>query len=427
MKLPGHFKILLSASLVLSLCLPAAVSGAAIHLESDTLLRVFERDSPTEEDAAVAPLYEYLRADFGELDSRGLSFHLYGWGRADLGDGEFYAYDSAGELLYGYIEYLGPAANFGLRLGRQYVFEGVADEAIDGLRLDGDLTPYFSVSAYGGQPVALDSENGRSGDSIWGGRLAHHLGTHYNVGLSYKSVDNDDEQAEESLGVDLSLALPMGIDLYGYSSRNLDTEGWGEHFYQLAIPVMDFHLRPYLEVFEYDHYFTEGANSAQPFRFLAGTEEQLRVYGGDLLWFGAEDWDLGAKVKFYDYDLRGDSSRYYAGTATWRGEDLPEFGGEFGFMEGDDKANDYLLTRAYFYWDRPPQVLSSGFVTGDIVYVFYDEEIYGEDASLFLSLGAGSRFLSDALEIRVSGDYSADPYLEEDLRGMVLAKYAFDR
>jgi len=413
----------------IALVLPVvqAVSAAELHIASDTLVRVFERDTTEGDDKTVAPGYEYLQVDYGSLKEKGLSFHLYGWGRLDFASSGFYDDDNAGELLYGYFEYAHPGTNAGARLGRFYVFEGVANEAIDGLSLKSDLTPYFTLSAYGGFPVALDSTHGRSSDSIFGGRLSHHLAAWYDVGVSFKNTDNDGDNAEETLGVDLSLNLPFGMSLFGFSSRNLDTEGWGEHSYELSIPVAGLLLRPYYQKFQYEDYFGTGTLARNPFPFEAATGETLEVIGGDVSWPVSAAWELGAKVKYLDYDIRSGNSEYYSALATWHGEKLTQAGGEIGYANGTGGNNDYWLGRLFVYYDRIQQMLPHGFVTGDLVYADYNEDIFGESDSLFISLGAGRRFLEDALEIKLSGDYSSDPYFDEDFRGLLVAKYLFDR
>jgi len=57
--------------------------------------------------------------------------------------------------------------------------------------------------------------------------------------------------------------------------------------------------------------------------------------------------------------------------------------------------------------------------------VAYDEQIYGQDYSLWLSLGGGFRFFEDALEVKLSGDWSNDPYFDSDLRGMLKIQYKY--
>lgn len=419
--------VCLSALLVL-VSFPAV--AAEFRLTSETLLRGFERETADGEDVAV-PLYQYLRADVGREGEQSLTFHLNGWGRIDLAGSDYFRNrfaddnDTAGELLYGYLQYDHPGTSATMRLGRQYVFEGVANESFDGLRFDSALTDLFEISAYGGWPVALDATDGRSGDSIYGGRLAHHLRGWYEIGLSYKSVDNDDNRAEEMLGFDASLFLP-GVSFYGTSTRNLETEGWAEHFYEARFNLAQFQIRPFFERYAYEDYFGTGANTGGPFRFLAAFGEELTVFGADLLWKPTDTWEWGLKAKNFDYDRRGGSSPFLSGIAVWHGEGLTQAGGELGRMQGDRDEDRYVLGRAFVYQDPLPERCPFRFATADLVYVWYDEEIFNEDFSLFTSIGGGTRLLkNDALELKLSADYSINPYFDDDLRGWLLASYAF--
>jgi hypothetical protein len=413
----------------LLLCILPATSAAEYRLDSDTLLRVFERDTSTDTDQSVVPAYHYLQLDLGRLESEGLSFHFYGWGRVDLADSDFYADQTAGEILYGYAQYTDPISNLNLRVGRQYLFSGITNESLDGIRVDTDLGRHFAASVYGGQPAALDGIDGRDGDHLWGARISHQLTFHglHDLGLSYKQLNNDDVREEEKLGIDLSLGLPHGITVDGLSARNLTTGGWAEHSYEAQLRVADLHLRPYAYRFRYEDFFAPGRNSANPFRYLTGFDETLNVIGTDAIWRRYEAWDIGAKVKNHDYDKRDGSAQYISGLATWHGEGLSQAGGELGYMNGDDDRDQYLVTRGFIYWDRPLPPLASGFMTGDLVVVNYDREILDEDNSFFISFGLGGRFYDDALELRFSGDYSSDPYFDDDLRGLVVAKYTWAR
>jgi hypothetical protein len=406
--------------------LPAYSFGAEMVVKSDTIFRFFERDTASEKDAAVLPGYEYLQIDAGQLDDYGLSFHLYGWGRADFADNDYYNDQTAGELLYGYLQYRQEANRFSARLGRQHVFEGVANDAIDGLRLSSDLGDYFTLSLYGGQPVGLDSTQGRSGDSIFGGRLAHRFGTQYEIGVSYKEIDNDSETAEEKFGVDLSLFLPANLSLYGYSAYNEATGDWAEHSYELRVPIAAFLLKPYFQHFSYEDFFGTGANAVNPFRGLATADEELTAYGIDALWQLDAAWTIGGKAKFFEYDEQ-DSAETYSLMLTWQSEDMTQLGGEIGHTAANDTAgNDYTLVRLFGYCEAMADQLWIDFFSGDLLIAFYDEEIYGEDSSLFVSLGAGKKFLNDALSVKLSGDYSQDPYFDDDLRGMLTMSYTYD-
>lgn len=420
--------LLRSAVTCLILCtgLPTLARSAEIHLTSETYFRYFERNTAVTNNAAVAPFYEYLQGDVGALKAKGLSFHLYGWGRMDLAGNGYYSDDSDGELLYGYLEYTGPMNNFDLKLGRQYVFAGVANESVDGLRIQTDLTPYFTLSAYGGQPVALDSTDGRSGDGTWGARIANHWGSLYNLGVSYKQVFNDGTRQEEKLGIDLFVLLPFGANLTGFSSRNMKTGGWGEHSYAVRFVVAGIRFRPFFERFEYDNYFATGVNTGSPFVFLPNGQQTLTDYGADVTWRKSEAWEFGLRGKGYDYD-QGDSSAYFSGLLTWYGPGSSRIGGELGYMNGGDERNRYLLVRSYVYWDQLVGPPTHSFVTGDLVYAYYDRGIFQQHSALYLSFGGGTRYLKDALEIKISGDYGTNPYFDDDLRGMLVAKYTFDR
>ncbi|MDW7711852.1 MAG: hypothetical protein SCH98_15415 [Deferrisomatales bacterium] len=410
----------LAASLPLGAARPART--AELQVESNTLVRYFERDTRKGDDKKVLPVYEYLRVAAGELEDKGLSVHLYGWGRYDLADSDYFSDRSQGELLYGYLQYTRHEANFAARLGRLYVFEGVANESIDGLTLRGDIGPGFTLSAYGGLPVALETVDGRSGDRIWGGRLNHRWGYWYDVGLSYKRVDNDGDRQEQVLGVDSSVTLPWPILLSGFSARNLETDQWQEHAYDARINLGQFVLRPAFERFVYGAYFDTGANTGGPFRFLKDSNERVTVIGADVTWYPKDGIELQLKGKSYDYRERDDDAWYFAALAALRVQRNAQVGAEVGIMDGDTDDTRYSLWRAWFYCDQRPT-----FYSGDVVYVRYDADILGEDRSLFASLGAGRRFLGDALEVKLSGDYSADPYFDRDVRGMLAVKYLFSK
>lgn len=404
---------------------PTGSFGGDLRIQSDTMFRLFERDTAAEEDTSVLPLYQFLQLDGGELEDYGVSYHLYGWGRSDLADSGYFEDQSTGELLYGYLEYRRSANRFGVRFGRQYVFEGVANEAVDGLRLSGDLGNHFSLSVYGGQPVGFETDEGRSGDSIIGGRLAHRYAARYEVGVSFKKSENDGETAEEMLGFDTALFLPADLSLSGFSSYNSQSEDWGEHFYELKVPLGRLVVKPFYRHYSYEDYFGSGSGAVNPFLLLARSGEELTAIGVDALWQFNDNWSFGGKVRRNDYDQL-DSSQILSITADWKGDGLTSYGGEFGRTAASDTAgNEYTLVRLYGYSERMGGRLGIDFLSADLLVAMYDQEIYGEDSSVFFSLGGGKRFMDDALSVKLSGDYSQDPYFEEDLRGALTLSYTF--
>jgi hypothetical protein len=396
-----------------------------VEVSSETLLRALRRDTVKGDDSLVVPAYEYLRLDLGTLDQAGLSLHMYGWGRYDFNDSGSYDDNPDGELIYGYLEYNRPDYSLNFKVGRQHLMTGIINNSIDGIGIQSALTPYFKFSVFGGSPVGLSSESDRSADSIYGGRVAGHRGADYEIGFSYKKKNSAGETDEELAGFDLFAALPLNINFFGSSSYNLDTRGWGQHLYEVRFDIADFGFRPFYQRYRYEDFFNTKDNSANPFRFLADTGEILSVLGSDVVWRRFSQVDLGAKFNYYDYDLRDDAAFYVEANANWYLNGLTQIGGQLGRMNGDTNETRYMLTRAFFYWNMPANLSRLGFITGDAMYVYYDKNRYGHESSLWLSLGGGLRFFDDAMQIKLSGDWSNDPYFQSDLRGQLKIEYDY--
>jgi len=423
MKIGRALKSILLLAVVLLSCLSGPTLAADLSFQSETIMRVFEtdvRENGDDRGKTVVPVYEYLQFDLEKLSEKSLSFHAFGWGRHDFSQSGFYDKETDGEFLYGYLQYSRSANNFFVRVGRQYLFGVDSDSSLDGILVKTDISPQFSISAFGGQPSSLRSENGRGGDLTAGGRIAFHQGNSIELGLFYRYVADDSNRDEEEVGFDLSSYLPKGVSLSGRSKWNLVTDGWAEHSYQASARILGMQIRPFFEYFEYENFFNERENSADPFRFLAETKEKITTFGSDFTYPIIPSVDVGSKLKYYDYDKRNESAQYVSALAVWRWEQLSEWGAELGLMNGDGSENRYFLGRTYVYKNLPP-----GFVTGDFVYAHYDEEILGRDYSVFVSLGAGRNFLDDALEVKLSGDFSSDPYFDTNLRGMLNVRYNF--
>jgi len=423
MKIGRAFKSILLHTVLLLSCLSAPSFAADLSFQSETIMRVFEtdvRENGDDKGKTVVPIHEYLQFDLEKLSEKNLSFHAFGWGRHDFSQSDFYDKDTEGEFLYGYLQYTRSTHNLLVRVGRQYIFGFDSDSSLDGILVNTDISPQFSISAFGGQPSSLRSENGRGGDLTAGGRIALHRGNSIQFGLFYKYVADDSNRDEEEVGFDLSSYLPKGVSLSGRSKWNLVTDGWAEHSYQALGRILGVQIRPFFEYFEYENFFNERENSSDPFRFLGETEEKITTFGSDFTYAVIPSVDVGAKLKYYDYDKRDESAQYISALAVWRWEQLSEWGTELGLMNGDGSENRYFLARTYVYKTLPP-----GFVTGDFVYAHYDEEIQGRDYSVFVSLGAGRNFFDDALEVKLSGDFSSDPYFNTNLRGMLNLRYNF--
>jgi hypothetical protein len=403
------------------LLIPAPCRAADLGITSETIVRYLERDDTKGKVYTVVPGYEFLRIDYGNLRSQGVSFHGYGWGRLNLGD-NYHTNTTEGQFLYGYLEYLDPKRDYQLRLGRQYIFEGVARESIDGLYAKTDIIPTVTLSAYTGLPVNLNETNGVKGDFTFGTNVKQGLPGHYDLGISYKYTTNDGSVYEQLLGADYSLQLPLNTSLFGRSTYNLHTGGWGEQSVELRVPLSRFELRPFYHYYTYDNFMGKSTVTPLPFRFLAETGEKISIIGTEGFWYPAENIEFAAKYKHYDYENRFSSANTFTALAVIRRQIFSELGFEFGRTDGNLAENRYYYGRSYVYWDIQP-----AFVTADLVYVHYDEDIYATSSSLFVSLGAGWSFLKKSLSVKLSGDYSQDPYFNKDYRFMVKGSYAFTK
>lgn len=392
-----------------------------LGLMSETILRGFERERPDGSTARSAPIYEYLRLDYSTKKIPGLSLHLDGWGRLNLADN--YNQDTTdARILYAYLRYAPPKQNYQIIAGRQYLFEGVTRDNLDGISGKLLVLPRTTVAAYAGVPTAFDDRTGRRGDLIYGGKLTYNSPGRYDLGLSYKHLLDNGARREHLVGGDLAANFPFNVTLLGHSTWDLISSSWSEHSYELRLPVGPVTFQPFLQRFRYASYFSNRRTGVPPFRFLEGSGNTITTAGADIFLYPSDRSEFAFRFKNYDYRDRFKPSQYYSLIATRRFDILSEIGAEIGRMQGSQLRNRYLLTRLYAFWKFAP-----GFVTGDVTYVLYDRSIYGRHSSLFTSVGVGTGFLKDTLNVKLSVDYSNDPYFDADYRFMVKLNYLLDR
>lgn len=420
MTMPARCRVLFAGTLLFLSALFAEARGAEYSVVSRTMLHYFEQDTAEEEGATVVPGYEFLRLDARDGSIPGLSLHLYGWGRVDFADSGRYEDRTRAQLVYGYVEYKTPEGPISFKAGRTYVFQGVANESIDGVEVASDITPSWSVAAYAGQPVTLISRDGRKGDAIAGGRVAWRDRGYHQAGISYKYIASDGERDEERLGVDFALTLPGQISLLGSSNYNLVEEKFAEHLYEARWHRGNFELRPFYQRFDLEGLFSERDNSATPFRVLSEVGGRTDVLGAEAYWYPSEAVEFGARVKHYDYSKRFDNAWYLSALANYRWRIFNHVGAELGRMAGEEEFNRFSLARGYVYYTFP-----RSFVTGEAFYTRYDDPIFSRKDAWYLSAGVGRKFLRDALNLKLSTSYTSDPLDDRDYRTTLVAEYVF--
>lgn len=418
------FHTLLILSFLLLLPFPISADVSEFTISSETIFRVFERESQDDGEFNVIPIYEYVNVDYGDPEVGGLSLHANGWGRVDLGNQEYYENDTEGYLLDGYVQYFNPLTGLDLKLGRQHIYSGIVNNSVDGISFQGYAGSYVSMLAYAGYPVGYEDENGRTGDSTYGGRVGLEHFFPGELGLSYKMLSNDSETIEKKLGSDLSLYLSSHLVISGLSVWNIDTEDWEEHTYSADVYVNQFSLKAYYQMFQYEDYFS-GKSNSQLLNYLEDTDETLTILGGDIIWQQFHGFDAGLKLKHYTYDQRNETSQYLAVVINTYGQAQTVLGAEAGFMDGESSENSYYLGRIYGYWDAPFSFLKHWFLDGEWMIVHYKADIFGEENSIFSSAGCGRNIIDDRLKIKFSGDYSSDPYHDSDFRFMTVIQFEY--
>ena len=416
-----RFFILISC---LVMVMHGVLRASEFSISSETILRAFEREDADGETFAAIPVYEYITVGYGDREYGGFAVYANGWGRVDLGDQEYYQEDTEGYLFDVYLQYSKPESGFDAKLGRQHIFAGIVNESVDGLGIKTRAGAYTSILAYGGYPVGYEDQNGRSGDSTYGGRLAFDRFFPGELGFSYKKLSDDDTIINNKIGTDISLFLFDRVAFTGFSFWNLETQDWGEHSYATDVLFSRLSLKARYQLFQYQDYFSGGSDS-QAFGFLEDTDEILTIVGGDIMWQQFHGFDAGLKLNHYTYDVRDETSQYAGLVLNFYGRARTSVGAEVGLMDGDSPENSYTLGRVYFYWDAPFKVMEKWFLDGEFMYVGYKEDIYGRDNSIFSSAGCGRHIGSDALKIKISGDYSADPYHDADIRFMSVLLFEY--
>lgn len=397
--------------------LPGALwAETAYSLNSRTYLQVRE----TLGSDTVIPIYEYLDAHIDDVGLENLSFHFGGWGRLDLADkSPINGKRTNGDLQYVYLSYIGGKGSTLVNLGRTLVYEGVASERIDGVYGRANLLHDITVAAYAGVPVETDFD-GRDGDYILGGRLAHTTPGLYNGGLSYLYSSNDGKDFRHEAGIDLWILPVKWAALYGKSSYNIRTSGWMEHGYRLDLgPFRKVKVLADLSYVNYGDYFIEPTTSAFGLiPSIINPNEELLSLGGVVEYSVMDNLTVSGDYRNFDYKLAGGAD-YYGGACKWAIQDSAGAGALVHRMDGESERLRYLEFRAYGFKNY-----SKFDVTVDFINVNYDRKINNVNNAYTASLAAGYNILENA-RFAANLDYSHNPDFESDVRFFMKFLYGF--
>jgi hypothetical protein len=390
---------------------PPPASAVDISLESRSYLPARGIDGG---DTHVL-FYEYLTLDAANFGSSGLYVSAGGWGRADLAD-ETFDRKTNGDLQYGYVGWRGPKMNAEARLGRVDVTAGVArNEIMDGALAGTDLPWGFDVTAFGGVPVETDS-NGRSGDTIYGGRLSQGRAGLYRIGASYLKEDDDSSTAREQVGGDIVLTPVSLLEISGSSSYDLHDDGWAQHNYRAVIGPFAKRvlLRATWVQTDYDHYFTAVTNAA----FDIEAHEKLDRLGGEVELTVGRGVSLTGEYVDYKYDV-AEEAKAYGGHVDWAGGGRTA-GLGYRKLDGEVAENRYQEFRGYVSTPVGPVAAAAG-----IEHLVFDEPVNGEKNATTGTLNLGYA-ISKVLEFSALGEYGVTPEFEHEARLMLALLWRYD-
>lgn len=396
---------------------PLMAGAASISGESTTILRLHE----TTQDKDLAPFYEYLHLSLTEtLPDGTLSFHVGGWGRADLGEESSRDGKTNADLQYGFLSYRTNKNNLSFNVGRQFIAEGVATEKVDGVYLRSDLAAGFTASAFAGAPVVTEP-NYKGGEVVYGGRIAHTLPGYYTIGLSALKSEQGSQELREEQGVDLWLHPVKMVDIAGRSSYNSLTNGWMEHAYAASISPLDaLKISATVSQVNYRDYFHHVTTNALSLtNGILDPEESVLALGGSIGYTAAKNLVLTADYKNYDYDIAGRAD-YFGGKVAWAVPDSFLTGVSYHRMEGESARLRYNEYRAY-----ATKQIGKADLSLDLIDIDFDDSTNGVHNSYSVAAAAGYS-CGKGLRVAADVDFLKSPDFDQEVKGLLKVTYAFD-
>ncbi len=319
------------------------------------------------------------------------------------------------ELTYAFLTYapfpgLGPA----FKVGRYYVFEGVAAEHIDGIHSSWAITPASGLSLFAGRPVETEFD-GKRGDYVCGGRVSQKLEKKAEVGVSFLKEDNDGSRYREELGLDIWLLPVSPVELQGHSYWNNITSGWMEHSYTLRVPLQRFLISALFGQSDYRNAFSASTLSAFSPDHLG--DEGLTKAGAALEYRIGKSITATVNYTGYSYRKSGDASYY--GMAVTSGKRGLSAGLSVHRMDGETRRLRYLEFRAYAKKGFGKMTLAL-----DAMDVRYDFPINGLRDAYSIS-GTAMFRINNALSAGADIDYRKNPDFTNETMALFKLIYNF--
>lgn len=405
--------ILISGSLILNFHLAAS----SLEISSRTFPRFLDSSPEANVNGLYVPTYEYLSINLTDLGLDGLSLRASGWGRLDIGvDPDDKAGD--GDLLYGYLDYRDSKNYYHIRLGRQFLFRGVALDNMDGILID-STAPYGLVAeVFAGKPVVSKFEDTNS-DFLYGSRLAYRIPWRLEAGVSGLFSQENGESDRENIGLD-GFARPISMVEVSWK---LFYSLLFENIYEATLnvnvtPIKD--LKVTLSGESIDPSVRIGATSI----FSVFTEKYFDA-GINVAYTILDGITINANYLNYQF-VTDNANRFGLGasySAELFGENL--FGISFDQLKYSEEPSSETMTGFYqFRLFTENTFIEKVKFSLEWIRTIFDQYVYNYSGSDDVTISAGYKILKD-LEVLGSVYYSKNPRYKDELQGSVFVNYNF--
>ncbi len=439
-----------------------ALAAAEYSVDSATYLRFQQYAAPGFDKKFQAPATQYLTIDATKIGVDGLSLHFYGWGDAVMGSTLPNEDRYNGNLTYFYLDYRLPSNNAQVKAGRLFVFDGLANEQIDGVSFRTDLPLGLTLSAFGGAPSKLDYEkqtsvtiagtpvkfyeSGNKGDTIVGGRVSSRMAGILELGVStlyeggIRTVisngalvsGNEGFIAPGSLrsyrqlvGGDIWLSPFKMVDLNGHTFYDLASSGIAENSYLLTVrPMEKLSVNGEYTDQSPKNYF---AASNLPSLFNPTINDKMRRYGATVTLAATKAVELSVDYRRYNRENKGNSNRCGFDVRGTFVENKVRTGFSYHRVTGADvapvasitPATRYNELRGYAMYDTHTYVAAF-----DGIAQLYNQNINGRKSAFELLTSLGYHVTPQLL---VSGDisYGQNPDYNDEVKGLLKVVYNF--
>lgn len=322
-------------------------------------------------------------------------------GNLENGDTHIYSlYAELNDILPGHA---------GMRVGRQFLYEGVGTGHLDGARAEVELLPRISLTGWAGTQVRYGAETTVASwneASLWGGRLLVDVGKGTTAGLSYMRRMRSGSLERKILGGDASSSALGWAELYVKVAMDIELEQLRDAVIRATSKIEG----PFGLDLEYSRRAPRIASSSFFNIIEAGKYDEVRLLPS---YRAARGVMLSGEYGFVKYE--GESTHRLRGGVSWQG-----FSGGLHFRQG--YAGGRFGAYGSLRKDLPHDV--EAYVSLDYArFALEDgESLESESFMAILSvakrLREGARFVVDVQE-------GVNPAFDSDFRVLTRLEYNF--